>query len=69
MPVPTIIEIYMLSMTKTLVFTVYGGGKKRGITVKILAAPSVRRNADIRAMYGRNGGNKKNVPHVLLYMT
>ena len=41
-----------------LVALVSGEEIKRGITVKILAAPSVRRNTDIRAMYGRKGGKK-----------
>ena len=35
--------------------TSHGGIKKRGIRVKILAAPSVRRNTNTKAMYERKG--------------
>ena len=38
--------------------TCHGGGKKRGIMLKILAAPYVGQNTDIRAMYGRKGVKK-----------
>ena len=41
--------------TSFSVNTCHTRGKKRGLVVKILAAPSVRLNIDIRATNGRKG--------------
>ena len=68
-PAMCTLSLTMPVVTCSSVNTCHGGGRKRGILVKILISPSVRHNTDIRAMHGRKGVKAFREKHPAIFLT